>query len=124
MLWAYFQVKRLLQEAPDYRMYVMSETMKIVLMFILLIGAFFVALRIAGWRIKKTADAIIRDLKKQKAFDQASAVPLPYSKGSSFHVGLRDYRPKALELLVKQDVVRVLAEGKYYLREEWNTRET
>ena len=105
-------------------MYFMSETMQIFLMFLLLIGAFFVALRIAGWRIKKSADAIIMDLKKQRAFDQASAVQLPYGKGSPFHIGLRDYRPKALELLVKQDVVRVLAEGKYYLREEWNTRET
>ncbi len=100
----------------------MSEIMKTFFMFIILIGALILVLRIAGWKIKKAADAIVMDLKKQKAFDTVSAVQLTYSKQSPFHMGLRDYRPKALELLVKQDVVRALAEGKYYLREELNSR--
>jgi hypothetical protein len=30
---------------------------------------------------------------------------------------LKDYRPKALEELVKHDVVRMVEEGRYYLRE-------
>jgi hypothetical protein len=98
----------------------MSETMNTFFMFIILIGALFLVLRITGWKIKKTAAAIIVDLKKQKAFDPASAVQLPYNKQSPFHIGLRDYRPKALELLVKQDIVRMLAGGKYYLREGFN----
>jgi hypothetical protein len=96
----------------------MPEAIKTVAMFIVLLGVLILVLRIAGWKIKKAADAIITDLKKQGAFDPASAVPLPYSKASSFHIGLRDYRPKALELLVKQDIVRALAESKYYLREQ------
>ena len=99
----------------------MSETITIFFMFIILIGALFLALKIAGWKIRKAADAIVMDLKKQKAFDPFSAVQLSYSKASPFHMGLRDYRPKALDLLVKQDVVRALAEGKYYLREELNS---
>ena len=98
----------------------MSEIMKIFFMFIILIGALILVLQITGWKIKKAADTIVMDLKKQKAFDPVSAVQLPYSKQSPFHIGLRDYRPKALELLVKQDVVRALAGGKYYLRGEGN----
>jgi hypothetical protein len=34
-----------------------------------------------------------------------------------FHIGLRDYRPKALNALLENDVVRMLEGGRYYLRE-------
>ncbi|MHB8829888.1 MAG: hypothetical protein ACYC6Q_10225 [Syntrophales bacterium] len=95
----------------------MSETMKTIFMFLLLFGVLIVVLRIAGWKMKKAADAIVEDLKKQNALDPASAVELPYSKADLFHLGLRDYRPKALAALVGQDVVRVREDGKYYLRQ-------
>ncbi len=96
----------------------MSETMKTIFMLLLTVAAFIFALRIAGWRMKKACDFIIRDLKEKKAFDPASAVELPYSKSSLLHIGLRDYRPKALTELMKHDVVRVQEGGRYYLREE------
>jgi hypothetical protein len=95
----------------------MSETMQIFFMFLLLIGTLLFVLRIAGWKMKKAVDAIIGDLREQQALSPASAVALPYSKADLFHIGLRDYRPKALVVLVRQDVVRLSDEGKYYLRE-------
>jgi hypothetical protein len=95
----------------------MSETMKILLMVLLTIGAFILSLRIAGWKMKKASDFILRDLKEKKAFDPVSAVELPYCMSSLFQVGLRDYRPKALNALVKHDYIRVLEGGRYYLRE-------
>ena len=95
----------------------MSETMKMILLVLLTIGALFISLGIAGWRMRKACDFIIRDLKEKKAFDPASAVELPYSKSSMFHIGMRDYRPRALNALMKHDVIRVAAEGRYYLRE-------
>ena len=95
----------------------MSETMKIVLMVLITIGAFILTLRVAGWKMKKASDFILRDLKEKKAFDPASAVELPYCKTSMFRIGLRDYRPKALGALVKYDVIRVQDGGRYYLRE-------
>jgi hypothetical protein len=95
----------------------MSETMKIVLMVLITIGAFYLTLRVAGWKMKRACDFILRDLKEQKAFDPASAVELPYSKSSMFRIGMRDYRPRALSALVKHDVIRVQEEGRYYLRE-------
>ena len=100
----------------------MSETIKIFFMFILLIAVLILVLRIAGWKLKSAADTIMKDLKKQKAFDPVSAVRLPYSKGTPFHLGLKDYRPKALELLIRQNLVQVLPEGKYYLRGEGENR--
>jgi hypothetical protein len=95
----------------------MPEAIKIILMILVAIGALILALRIAGWKMKKAGDFIIRDLKEKKALDPASAVELPYCKNPLFNIGLRDYRPRALEELVKHDIVRMLEGGRYYLRE-------
>jgi hypothetical protein len=89
--------------------------MKIVLMVLIIIGFFILALRIAGWKTKRACDFILRDLQAKKAFDPASAVELSYSKTSMFHLGMRDYRPKALGALVKFGHIRMQEEGRYYL---------
>ncbi|OIP93233.1 MAG: hypothetical protein COS57_17030 [Syntrophobacterales bacterium CG03_land_8_20_14_0_80_58_14] len=91
--------------------------MKIVLMVLIIIGAFILSLHFAGWKTKRACDFILRDLQAKKAFDPASAVELPYSKTSLFHIGMRDYRPKALGALVKVDHIRMQEEGRYYLRD-------
>ena len=95
----------------------MSETAKIVFMILLTMGAFILSRYIAGWQMNKAGESIIRDLEKKKAFDPESAVELPYCKSRMFRLGLRDYRPRAMQQLVKHDVVRMLAGEKYYLRE-------
>lgn len=95
----------------------MSETMRILLMILLAIGALILTFRIAGWKMKKASDFILLDLKEKKAFDPVSAVELPYCKDSLFRVGLRDYRPKAVNALLENGDVRVLEGGRYYLCE-------
>ena len=97
----------------------MSETLKILIMILLTIGAFILSIRVAGWKMKRACTFILRDLKEKKAFDPVSAVALPYSKTSLFHIGMRDYRPKALKALVEIGDVRMLEEGRYYLREDY-----
>jgi hypothetical protein len=92
-----------------------------ILLFLITIGAFALSMMFAGWRMRRACDFIIRDMKEKKAFDPESAVELSYSKTSLFHVGMRDYRPRALGVMVKHDVVRVTQEGRYYLREGQNT---
>jgi hypothetical protein len=95
----------------------MSETMKIVLMTLILFGVFAITLQIAAWKTRKACEFILRDLREKKAFDPASAVDLPYAKSSLFRFGMRDYRPRALGALVKFDQVRVQDGNRYYLRE-------
>lgn len=95
----------------------MSQNIKTLLMVLITIAALFLAMLFAGWRLKKACDFIIRDLKEKKAFDPSSAVALPYSKGTVFRIGLKDYRPGALQQLVKRDMVRSLEGGRYYLRD-------
>jgi hypothetical protein len=95
----------------------MSETVKIVLMVLLTIGAFIISRLIAGWQMNKAGQSIIRDLKKKKAFDAESAVELPYCKNRMFRLGLKDYRPHVMKQLITHDVVRMLEGEKYYLSE-------
>ena len=95
----------------------MSETIKTIFMILMLAAALLLVLRITGWKMKKAADAIIEDLRKQGALDPASAVTLPYSKEELFRVGIRDYRPKALAALVTRDIIRIHEGNRYYLRE-------
>jgi hypothetical protein len=104
-------------QAKNQEPVVMPEALKTIFFILLVIGALYMALRIAGWKMKKASDFIVRDLKEKKAFDPASAVALPYAKSPLLRIGLRDYRPSALEELIKQDVVRALDGGRYYLRE-------
>jgi len=95
----------------------MSETAKIVFMFLLLIGAFLLSRRIVGWQMNRAAEFILRDLREKRALTPESAVELPYCKSRIFRFGLKDYRPRAMEQLVKYDVVRMVEGGKYYLHE-------
>jgi hypothetical protein len=95
----------------------MSETVKIIFMVLLTIGAFIISRLIAGWQMNKAGESIIRDLKEKKAFDAESAVELPYCKKRMFRIGLKDYRPRVMEQLIQHQVVRILEGGKYYLCE-------
>ncbi len=94
----------------------MSETVTIILMILIMIGVLIITLHIAAWKMKRAGDFILLDLEKKKAFDPASAVELPYAKSSLFRIGLRDYRPKALNALVENGAVQALTGGRYYLR--------
>ena len=93
----------------------MSETLKTIIFILFVIGGLILALRSTYWKMKKAGDAIIRDLREKKALDPASAIELSYAKSPLLRIGLRDYRPQALQELIKQDVIRILEGGRYYL---------
>ena len=93
----------------------MSENLKLILMFLITIGAFLLTRRFAGWKMNKAAELIIKELKEKNAVDAASAVELPYCQRQIFRIGLRDYRPMAMEQLVKYDIVRKLEGNRYFL---------
>jgi hypothetical protein len=96
----------------------MSDTLQIVLGFIALIAIFAFSRFAVLWQTSFACKAIIRDLESRQAFDPNSAADLPYGKVNVFRVGLRDFRPKALESLVQSGIVVKTEMGNYYLQEK------
>jgi hypothetical protein len=94
----------------------MSETMQIIIGFAFLAAVYILTRYGIALRIKRAAAFIIKDLEKRGAVNPLTAVELPYAKSSLFRIGLRDYRPKAIESLISGDIVGVTPDGKYYLK--------
>jgi hypothetical protein len=66
-------------------------------------------------RARKAAMAITKDLQARHALDPATAVKLSYERPSTLRMGLRDFRPKALESLVMGKIVGKTDDSRYYL---------
>ena len=96
----------------------MSESGQIIIAICLLIGVYMLTRKVNAWRIKRAYLRIIKDLERKEAFTPASAIPLPYTRENIFRVGVRDFRPKALQFLIASNIVGVTESGTYYLREK------
>ena len=94
----------------------MSETLQIIVGVLFLVGVFILTQYVAALRIKRACQFIIKDLEMKKALGPDSAVELPYGKTSLFKMGLRDFRPKALESLVERGIIGRAENQKYYLK--------
>jgi len=94
----------------------MTETGQIVVGIFLLVLVYIFTRRFHGWRMRRTLNLILKDLEKEEAVDHSSAIRLPYASVSIFRVGMRDYRPKALEYLVSSNIVGRTGDGRYYLK--------
>jgi hypothetical protein len=66
-------------------------------------------------RMKRAGNFILKDLERRQAFDPESAVEVEYAKKHPFRIGMRDFRPKALESMVQGGIVGQTGGGKYYL---------
>lgn len=95
----------------------MSETGRIILSICVLIAVYILTRKYHTWKTKRTFTNIIEDLKKNEALAPSSAVELPYAKASMFRIGIRDYRPKAVQYLLFSDIIGRTDSGKYYLKD-------
>ena len=102
----------------------MSEVFQIVLGIILLIFFFLLAKSVQSIKIRRACQMIIHDLKQQGALEPSSAVTLPYATSSFFRIGLRDYRPKAVNSLLMSGIIGTTEEAKFYLKQDINTLQT
>ena len=94
----------------------MNEFLQIVTGILLLVLVFIATRYGMVWRIKRACAFVVKDLEQKKALDPASAVQLPYAKVDHFRMGLRDFRPKAVQGLVQNGVIGMTEEGRYFLR--------
>ena len=88
-----------------------------IIIGILFLIVVFIATRYGIFlRIKGACNAVIKDLERRGAFDETSAVELSYAKKNYFHIGLRDFRPKAVQSLLEGGVIGRTANEKFYLK--------
>lgn len=96
----------------------MPEAIQIILAIIILVLVFIGAKWIQGIKINRAFKLIINDLKQQGALDPPSAVKLPYATPVLFRMGLRDYRPRAINYLVQSGIVGMTETGQFYLKKD------
>ena len=93
----------------------MPESVQIVLGLVFLVGVFILTRLGIMWKLRQSAESLIRELEVNGAVTDSSAIRLPYSEQNPLRIGLRDYKSKALEYLVSEGVVGKTDDGKYYL---------
>jgi hypothetical protein len=96
----------------------MPESMQIIIGIFAVLVVYLLAMLGTGWWTKQVSLAIMKELEDRGAINAATAVDLPYDKINYFKVGYRDYRPKALEMLILSEVICKTFHGRYYLNKE------
>jgi hypothetical protein len=96
----------------------MIETVQIILAIIMVVIVFIVAKRIQGMKINRAFRIVINDLKKRRALDPSTAVTLPYAAPVLFRIGLRDYRPRAINYLVQSGIIGITENRQFYLKKD------
>jgi hypothetical protein len=96
----------------------MGEKGQIVVAIILLIGVYFLSRRVQMWRMRRAYASVLKDLRARGAGDASSAVKIPYARKKIFNVGMKDFRPKAVEFLVMNDLIGRTPEDTFYLKEK------
>jgi len=93
----------------------MPESMQIIIGIVAVLVVYLLAMLGTGWWTKQVSLAMMKELEDKGAINAATAVDLPYDKINYFKVGYRDYRPKALEMLILSEVICKTFQGRYYL---------
>jgi len=96
----------------------MSETGRTIFAICILIVVYILTRKFHAWRMRQTYVLIIRDLEQNGAVDPSSAIELPYAKKAIFRIGMRDYRPKAMQYMIANSIIGMTDSGKYYLKDK------
>jgi hypothetical protein len=96
----------------------MSETGRTIFAICILIVVYILTRKFHAWRMRQTYLSIVKDLEKNEALDISSAIEVPYAKKGMFRIGMRDYRPKAIEHMIANNIIGKTDSGKYYLKDK------
>jgi hypothetical protein len=95
--------------------------METLLMIVALVVLLILAFLFAGWRTRRNAMQLIDTFRKSNAVGIKNA-RFPDALGLEpkriFKIGLRDYKPRALELLQQMGIIEKTEDGRLYLSEE------
>lgn len=95
----------------------MSSTLQIVISVVFFIVAFILSQILTRKRIHSAGMRIIRELSEKKAFDGRTAIEPNFTRSALIPRGLRDFRPRALQELIRSDIVGETGSGKIYLKQ-------
>jgi hypothetical protein len=94
----------------------MSEAAQIILGLIFLIGVYIFSRYGVVWRMKRAVVLVIKNMERIGAVGPTTGAELPYAKTHFFNIGMRDFKPKALQSLIQDGVVGQADTGRYYLK--------
>ncbi len=94
----------------------MADAMQITVGILFLILVFILTRYGIAWRIKRAGRRIINDLERLGAQGPGTAVELPYTKQQFIKIGMRDFKPTAMQSLIEAGIVGATGTGKYYLK--------
>jgi hypothetical protein len=94
----------------------MSDAIQITLGILFLILVFILTRYGITWRIKRAGRRIVNDLERLGARNAETAVELPYMKQQLIKIGMRDFKPTAMQSLIEGGIAGMTPSGKYYLK--------
>jgi hypothetical protein len=98
----------------------MSEPAVLTLIsFVITVASFLVAEKASARRLEEAVCQIVQELEKEEAFDPFTAVELNAARIGSRHM-VRNFRPRAVEVLTRRHVVHRTGVGKLYLKVRLN----
>jgi hypothetical protein len=92
--------------------------LQIILLVVTLIAFIVLILYMGGLAVQKTCLKIIAEMEEARAFKESKALEIQDERKNIFRVGVKNIRPKALNLLIADGLVIKTNNGKYYLDKE------
>jgi hypothetical protein len=93
----------------------MPVYLQITLMLVAFIVFVVLAIYLGGLAVRRTCLKIIAEMEEARAFSVAKAIKLQEERENFFRVGMGNIRPKALHVLLADQIVVKTGNGKYYL---------
>jgi hypothetical protein len=96
----------------------MTLNLQILLLVVAFIAFVGLIMYFGGLAVQKTCLKIIAEMEDARAFKEARAVEIQDERKNFFRVGVKNLRPKALNLLIANGLAIKTTNGKYYLDKE------
>jgi hypothetical protein len=96
----------------------MPVYLQIILLVVALIAFVVLILYMGGLAVQRTCFKIIAEMEEARAYKEARAVEIQDERKNFFRVGIKNIRPKALNMLIADGLVIKTNNGKYYLDKE------
>ena len=92
--------------------------LQLLLMVAVFIAFAVLILYMGGLAVQRTCLKIIAEMEEARAYKEARAIEIQDERKNFFRVGVKNIRPKALNLLIADGLVIKANNGKYYLDKE------